>query len=42
MKRNETKKQEQKDQTQQQPIMRVESRLRAGAISTLLRGGCDI
>ncbi len=40
MKRNQTK-EEQKNQVQQQdqqPIIRVHSRLRAGAVATILRG----
>jgi hypothetical protein len=43
MKRNETKKQEQKNQAEQkdqQPIIRVRSGLRAGAVSALLPGCC--
>jgi hypothetical protein len=43
MKRNETRKQEQKSQAEpkdQQPVIRVRSGLRAGAVSALLPGCC--
>lgn len=42
MKRNETRKQEQKAQTEQkhQPIIRVRSGLRAGAVDAMLPGCC--
>jgi hypothetical protein len=43
MKRNETKKQEQKNQAQQkdqQPVVRVQTRMRAGAMMILPPGGC--
>lgn len=45
MKRNENKKQEHKNQTEQkeqQPIIRVRSGLRAGAVDAMLPGCCDL